>query len=520
MEGLPVAQTISNQRERKRKISWVERGRLFWPAEIQENSVGAPTWLNFLGPKKSRESCDQVSVMLPFSENMNRLSKQTKDRDFVQAVIEAVHLSQTGEEIDELPIERNSEDVKHTTIQEDGSSAPETTIHVVNDSKDRIAVGSRVRIISHRITEKLQLDDEEAVIIHVPMRASTWHTVRLRDGRTLNIRRNALEAEESKSKSLIPVTSQNAKSRNSEVKQLPSRPSLYRRNAPRDSKLKRKLIIEETTQSPKRRKPHPKSRGGKSNLVGKHVIIECGRYKGESGYVIRGGNGYYCIQLGGPGSSGRGNVMKRSADLREIPFPTDGNGNYKGSQSQDSNRHEFSSSSSGNCKGESWVNRKVYVKSGKHQGKVGTIRRSGHGFYCVSIPSVGDVMKRASDLELCSRKETKKNVKSLERPSDDHSALEQAAFILLNMRKPLSIEQEPEKQKAIDLSSLRFDEGVPPYELKTPILKSENINDEEYSRWVPKEKYNTHLKLPHAKMRRKALVSQRASISQSLSTFW
>lgn len=203
---------------------------------------------------------------------------------------------------------------------------------------------------------------------------------------------------------------------------------------------------------PKRRKTSGshKTRAGKVHLVGKHVSIECGRYKGETGIVVRGGNGYYCVQLDDPASrqsrhgatgsdrSSSGmvghNVMKRSSDLRPLS-PVAAATDDVGQGDVEQQRHHQpiqnrrrtarvarqqqqqctappptttspAASSANNtaptpsAKPETWMHRRVYIKAGKHRGHSGVIRRSGHGFYCVHVPSIGDVMKRASDLEL------------------------------------------------------------------------------------------------------------------------
>eukprot|EP00954_Amorphochlora_amoebiformis_P007358 571358-Amorphochlora_amoeboformis.AAC.1 len=507
------------------------------------------------------------SVALPFAENLNHLSKQSSNRDFVQAVLEAVHLSQTGklaqsfgssvsltqwllsilsgililgEELDESDSTKDAPDGKY--MDETAKAGNTPTLSTVSSGRRNVPVGARVRILSCKVP-RIGPKSSEAIIIRTSNSTSRWFTAKLNDGRIIKIRRLAFEllGDGPKDASIYdkqPVDADQPippkKPSPIEVrdaKQLPQRPSLYRRNAPRDSKLKRKITLDIEPESPKRRKPQSKARGGKSNLVGKHVIIECGRYKGESGFVIRGGNGYYCVQLDGQNAaSSRGNVMKRSSDLRAIPFPNDADsaGNkYKMARNSPRNA-DLSGASSAHCKNESWVNRKVYVKAGKHQGKIGVIRRSGHGFYCVNIPSVGDVMKRASDLQLCREKE----VKPKRKPEDEGAALQKAAYILMDLMSQ-SMEEEEDIEGVVDEEESSEEEeyveesydimpeaphkkhfrlqGLPQTELNTPVLKSTLKEDFSWER-PDTAAYGNLLPDPSN--------SHGALVSHSLSSYW
>jgi len=70
-------------------------------------------------------------------------------------------------------------------------------------------------------------------------------------------------------------------------------------------------------------KSKPRRRGPKVNLVGRFVRIEGGRYKGEAGYVTRGGNGYYSIKFSADSANAHETVMKRGADLTPVSKPDD-----------------------------------------------------------------------------------------------------------------------------------------------------------------------------------------------------
>jgi len=223
-------------------------------------------------------------------------------------------------------------------------------------------------------------------------------------------------------------------------------------------------------------------------------LLNAGATRARRALSFRGGNGYYCVQLGGRNSGSSNNVMKRSSDLRPIPFPSEGDCSRNKSTRYSVNRGDQSAV---NCKNESWVNRRVRVKAGKHQGETGTIRRSGHGFYCVSIKGVGDVMKRASDLELCKEKE---DVKPKRKFGERDSNLEFAATILVDM---MTVEGSSESEYEEDSSASESYlpgaftgdltvvtrvpkkpveipaafEGLPESELNTPLLKSSSEGD-------------------------------------------
>ncbi len=244
------------------------------------------------------------------------------------------------------------------------------------------------------------------------------------------------------------------------------------------------------------------------NLVGRYVMVESGRYKGEVGFVTRGGNGYFNVQFIGdvPGVSApinrfdrarSGNfVMKRLSDLRIVhnlknvpavqfapevesdserpikriksqPSPSPFGGDVqvpsaaaigaeyytappvaaimqqtgttpsggasmlmappapvvvvKTQQQQTGHAYpapanqapkkrrptpspagavHLSSMSLTKQSAESWIDRRVLIKMGKYANQIGTILRSGHGFYCVAIPGRGEVQKRANELAL------------------------------------------------------------------------------------------------------------------------
>jgi len=389
-----------------------------------------------------------------------------------------------GQEIGRHLIRRRSEE--DSSFESESDSKCDSAV----DDNTIIALGTRIRIrAADAIHPKLQVYAKtEAVIIEPPRNPDSWYCVQLNDGNVVKIRRSAFQTLDIH-KGGIPNDEMRslAPSYRDQKRRLSQRPSLYRRNAPRESKLKRKMISVEVSDSPKRRKHQGKSRGGKSNLVGKHVVIECGRYKGETGHVIRGGNGYYCVQLEGRNSAG-GNVMKRSSDLRPIPFPAsnDSNANHKSTKLPyrlSKGQGLDADASSPSNKTESWVNRKVYVRAGKHQGKTGIVRRSGHGFYCVSIKSVGDVMKRASDLQLYEDKANK------ESRDEFDVALKTAASILMDMMA-IAADSEDHQEEVSDencapqavssisvAKSKNIPENLPEAELKTPILRATDQRD-------------------------------------------
>mmetsp|Transcript_3102 Transcript_3102/g.7228 ORF Transcript_3102/g.7228 Transcript_3102/m.7228 type:complete len:582 (-) Transcript_3102:552-2297(-) len=450
----------SPDREQVRQIVWIPRGSVLWPAELQEDFEAGQNWFKYLGPKPKRVPASQQRTILPFEEHANRLVGQSSDPDFRCAVAEATQIFHS---VNNAPIRRSiaSRDVKFSSEKSNSTQ---------NKIQANLSLGTRVMIrsASTMLPKLQQFVNSEAVVVQPPRNPDSGYCVRLSNGSIVKIRRSGVE----------PLDRSDEKSTNlqdSLKEKLPQRPSLYRRNAPRDSKNKRKLIslkVEES--SPKRKKPQSSGgkRNGKSNLVGKYVMIECGRYKGETGFVVRGGNGYYCVQLGGRnGSSSAGNVMKRSSDLRAIPSPNEANESSrqgaKGSPPHQNGRSEDGSSA---CKNELWVHQKVFIKAGKHQGKTGTVRRSGHGFYCVNIKSIGEVMKRASDLELCevmkrasdpkrasiTGLETEKDQKRksntqrmsspkavLKASEHDQSMMKKAASILMDMRS-LSEDEESE----------------------------------------------------------------------------
>jgi hypothetical protein len=68
-------------------------------------------------------------------------------------------------------------------------------------------------------------------------------------------------------------------------------------------------------------KPARSRRGRGRALLGLNVVITGGRYKGETGLVVRGANGYYCVKFHRPISELRqhdNTAMKRSSELAPI----------------------------------------------------------------------------------------------------------------------------------------------------------------------------------------------------------
>lgn len=145
------------------------------------------------------------------------------------------------------------------------------------------------------------------------------------------------------------------------------------------------------TDSPDMKKSkRPKST---KNLVGTYVRIEAGKHAGSVGYVSRGGNGYYSVELT---CENMGDdalvVMKRSSDLRLVSWG--GAAAVDGADPAQFGRAD-------------WVGQCVVIISGKNRNDTGVIKSSGHGFYCVELDSGrGQVMKRAQELELRSSGES------------------------------------------------------------------------------------------------------------------
>lgn len=465
----------------KIQIVWIPRGRVFWPAELTDASSRSGSICVYLGASRARIMMPDEDKALPFGENLERYWNQSFEPDFVDAVLEGIRISGEGQKIGRHLIRRRSEE--ESSFESESESKSDNAV----DDNTIIALGTRIRIrAADAIHPKLQVYAKtEAVIIEPPRNPDSWYCVQLNDGNIVKIRRSAFQTLDIHKGGIpnIEVRS-SAPSDRDRKRGLSQRPSLYRRNAPRESKLKRKMVSVEVSDSPKRRKHQGKSRGAKSNLVGKHVVIECGRYKGETGHVIRGGNGYYCVQLEGRNSAG-GNVMKRSSDLRPIPFPaSDSDANRKSTKLPyrlSKGQGQDTDASSPSSKTESWVNRKVYVRAGKHQGKTGIVRRSGHGFYCVSIKAVGDVMKRASDLKLYEDKGKKQSRDEFD------VTLKSAASILMDM---MAVADSEDHEAAVSdenctqtissvpvVKSKNASENLPEVELKTPILRATDQRD-------------------------------------------
>lgn len=161
----------------------------------------------------------------------------------------------------------------------------------------------------------------------------------------------------------------------------------------------------------------PKSRKNSKKLVGQYVIIDHGSYRGCTGFVTKGGNGYFCVQVGVtvPNMSAtpepHGNrhplppppaepfcgptLMKRSGDLTLIePLAKDESGDVD-SEDDSFVYHTRSASPRQDVR----MEKNVLVKTGRFKGQHGVVTKSGHGFYCVELPNGRQIMKRANELE-------------------------------------------------------------------------------------------------------------------------
>lgn len=185
--------------------------------------------------------------------------------------------------------------------------------------------------------------------------------------------------------------------------------------------------------------PHTlKRRRSSKKLVGRYVVIEKGRYKGSTGYVTKGGNGYFSVQVGvqlpilpsitvGSGQRTQlppppegdftcSTVMKRSTDLslvavlgkeaehgdRCIDEHVDSSSDDEDasvSESFCSQPEPVNSQALGPNKYGSKLDTTVVIKTGKYRGEMGMVTKSGHGFYRVQVPTGLQIMKRSHELE-------------------------------------------------------------------------------------------------------------------------
>jgi len=152
-------------------------------------------------------------------------------------------------------------------------------------------------------------------------------------------------------------------------------------------------------------KPSPSKRMHKGfSFIGKRVIIDQGRHKGERGHVTRGANGYYCVEMDGGGTCWkRASSLSRAQKSAKAPSSSHSQGPAARDAASSeggglSSRREGPKGRSRNQ--DAWMSRRVRVKAGKYEGSDGIIRNSGHGYYCVDLPAVGPVMIRGFQLEL------------------------------------------------------------------------------------------------------------------------
>eukprot|EP00808_Paulinella_micropora_P002440 g29829.t1 len=183
----------------------------------------------------------------------------------------------------------------------------------------------------------------------------------------------------------------------------------------------------------------------KTNMVGQFVMIESGRYVGKLGYVTRGGNGYFAVNLLQSDVEQPHTIKKRSQELRVVDAPAD----YQSAgfiiqpsrpikrRKHDEKDEDFTPSHNKRSRGlhtngVNWIDKQVVLTKGKYRGELGTVTRSGHGFYAVYLPDRGiELMKRASELNLYNVQEITIPVAGSKaiQPED----LESAANILMDM---------------------------------------------------------------------------------------
>mmetsp|Transcript_18564 Transcript_18564/g.35528 ORF Transcript_18564/g.35528 Transcript_18564/m.35528 type:complete len:624 (-) Transcript_18564:83-1954(-) len=383
-----------DDRETKREVVWALRDGLFWPAEIQQETVDGPAvWLKYLGAPQARPGQHaeptfapaDASSTLPFLQYFQNFSRQRSDRTFVRAVAEAVNLCRHRRGGREWSAGR------HESAMDTNPSRL-----IAQNKSDRTTLPSEERLEQYVGQDD---DDDSGGSSKVLSITSNSQSV---------LRRNLPVRSSRRKRRLSPDDRDNA-------------------NTPlNNGSGENPLCAAQLHQEQPSAQPQPSSKRkkkGGAQLVGKKVTIASGRYKGEVGFVVRGANGYYCVEVNsasaaaagrqrGKGSAGQ--VWKRASDLR-ILSSENGNADDDASSSARQspgqadpaswaarNRDAGSGSGSGSATDvkSSWFDRKVLVKSGKFQGKFGTVVRSGHGFYCVNIRGIGDVMKRASDLQL------------------------------------------------------------------------------------------------------------------------
>lgn len=336
--------------------------------------------------------------------------------------------------------------------------------------KARVHLGAPVRLKSSDcIHAKLRhYASTVAKITALPVHPNTWFGLKLYDGTEIKVRRSAFEYLDESDPQYDGVEEL-------PPDQMEDSPRFSYVMTTKHKTKKQKKNLESRT-SKRRSSQQLKS----SNPIGQYVMITNGRYSGRRGYVSKGSNGYFSVQMlekafkADAGST----VMKRSCDLQVIDRPDDLNlaqigsdDDYRDESESDDNFSELSNTTDDEDllqdsedefsfpsarfpstrtfpasrfrpfndnpmdkrrrinphNGISLIEKRVILTQGKNRGEIGTVKRSGHGFYAVHVHERGvELMKRASELKLCDVQEITIPVKSGE---DLHSA----AQILMNM---------------------------------------------------------------------------------------
>jgi hypothetical protein len=332
-------------------------------------------------------------------------------------------------------------------------------------------MGAPVRLKSSEfIHAKLrQYASTVAKITGLPVHPNTWFGLKLYDGTVIKVRRSAFEYLDENDPQYdgedLPAGTGDAQ------------PSYSIQIARKKKKKKTKKRSDSNMAPSKRSRSYLKA----TDLIGECVVIVNGRYSGRRGYVKKGGNGYFSVALidklpGGNSES----IMKRSMDLRVIERPSDFDPSEVGKKpsraggmnedyqedglDSGSDLSELSVSDDGNISedsddeffptarfpssrtfpasrfrpvekrqrssgdhGISLIDKRVILTKGKHRGEIGTVKRSGHGFYAVHVHKRGvELMKRASELKLC-------DVQEITIPVKNGKDLHSAAQILMDM---------------------------------------------------------------------------------------
>mmetsp|Transcript_34853 Transcript_34853/g.67782 ORF Transcript_34853/g.67782 Transcript_34853/m.67782 type:complete len:248 (-) Transcript_34853:1480-2223(-) len=183
----------SRDRDQKQRIVWAPRGQILWPAEVQETVSGAAVCFKYLGPKKERAVAADPSSAVSFIPNLDRLSNQSSDPGFVQALMEGCRLSHIGDKLPTGWHEQKDETSSQETpsLYSDKNSASSEEI----DDDGPVALGTRIRIReAQAIHPKLHAyENTEAVVVRLPVLPSTWYCVRLHDDEIVKIRRTAFQ---------------------------------------------------------------------------------------------------------------------------------------------------------------------------------------------------------------------------------------------------------------------------------------------------------------------------------------